>query len=302
MKIAVALLSVLVVAAGAHAQAKKYKTLAELEAAIDKDKVAALEAFLKDKAGKDEADLKAAEAAIPALKVSIAMKGPDGGALKDAHAKFVSGLGSEIEDVQKAVETTGPVSERMIEINDIAGAKAVWSAIDTKFGDHAQAGGQIKKIVESEVGKLDMIGTPPKAFSVKDLEDKDLAVESYKGKIVLIDFWATWCGPCVRELPNVIEAYKKYHDKGFEIIGVSLDKDDKTVLTKFLESHPDMKWRQYYDGKFWKNELAVLYGVQSIPATYLIDQEGKIYRTGLRGKALDKAIEKLLAKGAPKKG
>jgi peroxiredoxin len=102
----------------------------------------------------------------------------------------------------------------------------------------------------------------------------------------------------VAELPNVVAAYKKLHAKGFEIIGISLDNEKKETLDKFLATHPDMKWPQVYDGKGWKAELAVLYEVKSIPATYLLDREGKVYRTGLRGKALERAVEKLLARGA----
>jgi thiol-disulfide isomerase/thioredoxin len=300
MKIAVSLVCVLAVAVSAYGQAKKFKTLGELEASFDKEKVAALEAFLKDKAGKDEADLKAAEAMIPSLKVAIALKGTDGAALKDAHSKLLAQL--EADDIQRGFESTSGVAERMIEINDVEGAKAGWTALLNKYGDHPQAGTQVTKIAEGEIAKIDQIGKEPKAFKVKDLGDKDLSVESFKGKVVLIDFWATWCGPCVRELPNLLATYKKYHDKGFEIIGISLDKEDKTLLDKFLTAHPDMTWAQFYDGKGWKNELAQLYGVQSIPATYLIDRAGKVYRIGLRGKALDAAVEKLLANGEPKKG
>jgi thiol-disulfide isomerase/thioredoxin len=303
MKTAVSLLCFLVVALDASAQAKKFKTLAELEASYDKDKLAALEAFVKDKAGKDEADLKAASAMIPSLKVTIAMKGTDGAALKEAHSKFVAELdGEDMQNINKAYQMTNTVADRMVDINDIAGAKAAWTALQGKFGDHPKAGAEIANITEKELATLEMIGNPPKPFKVKDMAEKDLSVEDYKGKVVLIDFWATWCGPCVAELPNVIKAYQKYHDKGFEIIGVSLDRDNKGVLDKFLADHPDMKWPQFYDGKFWKNELAVLYGVSSIPATFLIDKAGKVYRVGLRGKALDEAIEKLLADGGAKKG
>jgi thiol-disulfide isomerase/thioredoxin len=300
MKIAVSLVCALALAVSAHGQAKKFKTLGELEASFDKDKVAALEAFLKDKAGKDETDLKAAEGMIPSLKVAIAMKGTDAAALKDAHAKLIAQL--EAEDLQRALETTSGVGERLVEINDFDGAKAGWTAFQNKYGDHPQAGAQVTKIAEGEISKVDQIGKEPKAFKVKDLADKDLSVESFKGKVVLIDFWATWCGPCIRELPNLLATYKKYHDKGFEIIGISLDKDDKSLLDKFLAAHPDMTWAQFYDGKGWKNELAQLYGIQSIPATYLIDRTGKVHRIGLRGKALDTAIEKLLSQGEAKKG
>jgi thiol-disulfide isomerase/thioredoxin len=131
-------------------------------------------------------------------------------------------------------------------------------------------------------------------FDVKDLDGKPLALANYKGKVVMIDFWATWCGPCVGEVPNVADVYQKYHDKGFEIIGVSLDREgDKGRLTTFIKEH-HMPWRQFYDGKYWQNELAVKYGVHSIPATYLLDGSGKIIAKNARGDTLEPAVKKAL--------
>ena len=131
-------------------------------------------------------------------------------------------------------------------------------------------------------------------FDEKDLEGKPLSVAGYKGKVVLVDFWATWCGPCVRELPNVLNTYEKHHSKGFEIIGVSLDQEE-AKLTSFTKQK-NMTWRQYFDGKGWGNKLAGKYGVNSIPATYLLDGEGKIIGKDLRGEDLETAVAKALAK------
>lgn len=131
---------------------------------------------------------------------------------------------------------------------------------------------------------------PP--FDEKDLDGKPLSIASHKGKVVMIDFWATWCGPCVGELPNVLKAYEKYHGKGFEIIGISLDQDhDK--LTAFLKEK-NVTWAQYFDGQGWQNKLAQQYGVNSIPATYLLDGEGKIIARDLRGEALETELAKVL--------
>lgn len=137
------------------------------------------------------------------------------------------------------------------------------------------------------------VGTKFPDFNEKDLDGKPLSIANYKGKIVLIDFWATWCGSCVGELPNVIATYQKHHAQGFEIIGVSLDQD-QTKLTDFIKSK-DMTWQQFFDGQGWGNKLAVRYGIESIPATFLLDGKGKIIGKDLRGEALEQAVASALA-------
>ena len=132
-------------------------------------------------------------------------------------------------------------------------------------------------------------------FAEKDLDGKPLSVGALKGKVVLVDFWATWCGPCRAELPNVIEAYKKYHAQGFEIIGVSLD-SDREKLDAFLKKTEGMTWAQYFDGEGWSNKLAVKYGVQGIPFAVLVGADGKIIDKDLRGEALATAVAKALGK------
>ena len=155
-----------------------------------------------------------------------------------------------------------------------------------------------KMLLRQEAGKKIQAGlvegTKFPGFDEKDLAGKPLSIANYKGKVVLIDFWATWCGPCVGELPNVLKTYEKHHAKGFEIIGISLDQDEQK-LTNFIKQK-NMTWQQFFDGKGWENKLAAKYGVQSIPATYLLDGEGKIIGKGLRGEALDQAVAQALAK------
>ncbi len=130
---------------------------------------------------------------------------------------------------------------------------------------------------------------------VKDIDGKELSLAQYRGKIVLVDFWATWCGPCMGEMPNVVAAYQKYHNRGFEIVGVSLDHQEAIAgLPTFLAQH-NMPWRQFCDGKYWQNELAVKYGIDSIPASFLLDGSGKIVAVSPRGPALEPAIEAALA-------
>jgi|TARA_B110000116_G_scaffold144522_1_gene125315 thiol-disulfide isomerase/thioredoxin len=126
------------------------------------------------------------------------------------------------------------------------------------------------------------------------LAGKEIDLADMKGKVVLIDFWATWCGPCIAELPNVRKAYEDYHDKGFEIIGISLDKaKDEAKLKSFVKDE-NMPWPQAFDGKGWDTDLAQQYGISSIPATFLVGKDGKIVSSNLRGPALSSAVKKEL--------
>jgi thiol-disulfide isomerase/thioredoxin len=106
----------------------------------------------------------------------------------------------------------------------------------------------------------------------------DLA--NLRGKVVLVDFWATWCPPCRGEVPNVVAAYKKYHDQGFEIVGVSLDKN-KGALLAFTKKN-GMVWPQYFDGKGWDNEVSKSFGINSIPAMWLVGKDGMLITMNAR--------------------
>jgi thiol-disulfide isomerase/thioredoxin len=120
---------------------------------------------------------------------------------------------------------------------------------------------------------------------------KAVGLESLKGKYVLIDFWATWCAPCVAELPRLQEAYRKYHGSGFEIVGVSLD-ETRTPVVDFVKVRK-LPWLQLHNATAGF-DLVEAFGVSSIPATYLIDHEGTIVRLDLRGPALETTLAKLI--------
>lgn len=149
---------------------------------------------------------------------------------------------------------------------------------------------QVATTARGQLKNMEALGKPvAMAFEAVDGRKVDLA--KLKGKVVLIDFWATWCGPCIAELPNVKKTYAKYHKKGFEIVGISLDQD-KGKLTDFVEDN-DMPWPQHFDGKGWKNEFAVEFGIRGIPAMWLVDKKGNLVDMKARS-GLDAKVEKLL--------
>lgn len=151
----------------------------------------------------------------------------------------------------------------------------------------------------------------PLALKFVALDGREVDTSSLRGKVVLIDFWATWCGPCIAELPNIKEVYAKYHDRGFEIIGITLE-NARFSPTDSAEQHGEklaaakakladfvaknaMPWPQYVDGLYWKNPFAQTYGINSIPAMFLLDREGKVVSTRARGPELARLVERYLA-------
>ncbi|RLE28865.1 hypothetical protein DRJ54_05740 [Candidatus Acetothermia bacterium] len=147
--------------------------------------------------------------------------------------------------------------------------------------------------------KLPLIpGHPAPDFSFTPLRgDQEVSLSDFRGKVVLLDFWATWCGPCMAELPNVLSMYQELHDQGFEIIGISLDTSESELRSVLQER--GIAWPQYYDGKGWDNEIAGMYRVFGIPATFLLDRKGIIRYRDLRGEDLREKVLELLAEPPP---
>lgn len=142
--------------------------------------------------------------------------------------------------------------------------------------------------------KVTAIGSVAPDFSQADTSGKQVKLSSFRGKYVLVDFWASWCHPCRMENPNVVMAYEKYKQKNFTVLGVSLDKaEGKDQWLKAIKDDR-LSWTEVSDLQFWSNQAAGLYGVRSIPQNFLLDKEGRIIAKNLRGEDLDLFLAKLL--------
>lgn len=174
----------------------------------------------------------------------------------------------------------GPEADALILHNDFR-----------KFSTKVKSTEEGKRIAKSLTILLKTrVGQKAIDFIQNDAIEQPVRLSDFKGKYVLLDFWASWCGPCRRENPHVVRTYNQFKSKGFTVLSVSLDDQKKPWLDAVEKD--DMPWYHVSDLKGWKNEVAKLYGIESIPQNFLVDPKGKIVAKNLRGHALYEAVEK----------
>jgi thiol-disulfide isomerase/thioredoxin len=158
---------------------------------------------------------------------------------------------------------------------------------------------QIRNMGEGFAGTLRRLSLPGQPMQVSGtlLSGKPFDQKTLAGKVVLVDFWATWCGPCVAEIPNVLEQYEKYHDQGFEVVGISLD-TDREALEKFVNEQK-LPWPILFEqpkGDGWQHPLATFYGISGIPTVILIGRDGNVVTLNARGEKLGENLDKIFKK------
>lgn len=185
--------------------------------------------------------------------------------------------------------------EYLSKMGELSQARKMLDRAARSLPDTASASSNILlSRIERQIKNLSVTGKPPPAFSAVDLSGRPQSPSAYKGKVLLIDFWAVWCGPCVNEIPTLAAVYEKYHKKGFELLGISLD-PDTAPLEEFVKTR-NLSWPQILDGRDgWESGLAALYGVKSIPANYLVNRRGEVVALNLRGPDVEPAVVAALA-------
>jgi peroxiredoxin len=150
----------------------------------------------------------------------------------------------------------------------------------------------VRSTIESQIPKSLWVGQQAPEISLPDTEGKTVTLSSFRGKYVLVDFWASWCVPCRNENPNVVEAYNQFKGENFTVLGVSLDKNRDAWKRAIVEDNLD--WTHISDLKYWQSEVVPLYRIQSIPFNVLVDPAGKVVAENLRGSALEAKLSAIL--------
>jgi peroxiredoxin len=236
-------------------------------------------------------------------KLNLAKKNGDSVSLK-LHSERINTIRQNYRDfnINHAYDNTNSIFSLLLLENLIRSKALTINEVDgifKQYPDNLKKSAPGKRIEEKiNVTLATEIGAIAPDFTAPDPDGKQISLNEIKGKVTIIDFWAAWCGPCRKENPNVVKLYEKYHDKGLEIIGVSLDgnsrqKDPKKAWLDAIEKD-GIKWHQVSNLNYFRGPVAKQYNIQAIPATFILDSEGKIIAKNLRGSALAQKISELL--------
>jgi len=260
----------------------------EIAAGFENQKIEAIKAYLS--ANPEAPDKEDALSILVTAHMNLGQFSP----IPDLLIQRYDGLkaGKEIDLNVIIREITSPLIESCINSNQRDKAKAFIARVKTDFAN-LPVTPQLNLALDQLAADLYLprVGDEME-IAFTDLKGNPVDLEKLKDKIVLVDFWATWCPPCVAEMPNILATYEKYREKGFEVIGISLD-DDKAALEKFVADQK-LPWPQHFDGKGMDGEIATRYAIGRLPATFLLGKGNKIIAADLRGPQLEEAIEAAL--------
>ncbi|ACU06184.1 TlpA disulfide reductase family protein [Pedobacter heparinus] len=252
-----------------------------------------------------EAMIKPVTAKIIKLQDEFGKKAADGSYIKSLEERKKAG-----DSIQKLVAMNKDINHRFAEthLNSFMGLytfnmyvldnkfdPAKEEPLFNRFSTVLKSSPLGKRTIEKlEIGKRRQTGAKATDFTQNDLNGKPFTLSSLRGKYVLVDFWASWCGPCRAENPNVVKAYNELKGKNFEIVGVSLDYPGGKAAWAEAVKKDGLPWIQVSDLKGWKNEVALMYGINSVPQNLLIDPQGVIIAKNLRGEALTDKLKELI--------
>lgn len=241
-------------------------------------------------------------------KLQQAQRETDGVGVTIAREEISKMDGQFISDKKSILETHPDKMVSIIALSDLINAKVLKIEESESYYDslseeiqNSSIGESIKKYIAQLKSQriaegLASIGNKAPSFTAKTPEGEELSLEETLGKYTIIDFWASWCRPCRMENPNVVNVYNQYHDKGLNIISVSLDRQGQEARWKKAIKDDKMDWYHVSNLQFWQDPIPRSYGVRAIPATFLLDENGIIIAKNLRGPALGKKMEELLGK------